>query len=81
MEGATMIVKCTAEARDCGHEWQTVANDHVCDWCGAPGQSIGSDYMSDCDKSITSVDGDPDEPSLLELLGTVEDTGLRVRRG
>ena len=74
-----MIVLCTAT--ECGHEQQTVANDRVCDWCGAPCQSIGSDYMSDCDKSLTDYDTDHDEPTLVDFLGAVESTGLRIRRG
>ena len=42
-----MITKCVS----CHHEAQTVENTEPCDWCGEPMQSIGSDYMSDCDGS------------------------------
>lgn len=39
---------------DCHHETQSVTNEDACDWCGGAMQSIGDDYMSDCDSSITS---------------------------
>lgn len=44
-----MIVHCTR----CHAEWQTVENDILCYDCGSPGRSIGSDYMSEKDNSVT----------------------------
>ena len=44
-----MIVKCVS----CHHEDQRVINDEPCDWCGDAMQSIGDDYMSVCDDSVT----------------------------
>ena len=39
-----MLAKCTK----CHHEWQQVTgHEHPCDWCGAPGKKIATDYMDD----------------------------------
>jgi hypothetical protein len=38
-----MIAKCT----QCHHEWQAVKSPGNCDWCGAPGKMISTDYIED----------------------------------
>lgn len=45
-----MIAHCV----DCQHEDQRVKNEDPCGWCGGAMHSIGDDYMSDKDDSITS---------------------------
>lgn len=45
-----MIAHCV----DCHHEDQRVNNEDPCGWCGGAMQSIGDDYISDADGSITS---------------------------
>jgi hypothetical protein len=36
-----VIAKC----KECHHEWQAVNNPGECDWCGAEGKRIATDYM------------------------------------
>lgn len=75
-----MIAKCVA----CHCEDQRVANEDPCPECGNPMQSIGSDYMSDCDDSITShicssSIPDTDEELPLDFMLSGVDSSLRNR--
>lgn len=36
-----MIAKCSK----CHHEWQAVGRPGRCDWCGAPGRQLATDYI------------------------------------
>lgn len=41
-----MIAGCTK----CHHEWQQVGPDvRDCDWCGAPGEKLGNDWIETMD--------------------------------
>jgi len=75
-----MIAKCIS----CHCEDQRVTNEDPCPDCGAPMQSIGSDYMSNCDESVTShkipqniPDQDAELPLDFMLSGV--DCGLRCK--
>lgn len=48
--GVSMIVHCTK----CHHESQCVKNNKPCAWCLEPMKSIGSDYMSEKDGSLSN---------------------------
>lgn len=50
-----MICLCTNPK--CGHESQRVTNTKPCPWCGCSMRSIGSDYMSPADGSVSRPDG------------------------
>jgi hypothetical protein len=75
-----MIAKCIS----CHHEIQCVTNVEPCDWCGHPMKSIGSDYVSDCDDTITdhkrpmSIPEDDSELPLDFMLDGV-DSSLRIK--
>lgn len=74
----SMVVKCIS----CHCEDQVVKNVAPCDGCGSPMRSIGSDYMSDCDDSITPHDTTlfmPNEDEELPLDFMIPDHGLRLR--
>ncbi len=58
-----MIAHCV----DCQHEDQRVKNEDACGWCGGAMQSIGDDYMSGCDNSITSHKQESVPPQDAEL--------------
>ena len=45
-----MIVVCVK----CFHESQCVKNDQPCAWCYSPMKSIGDDYMSEADGSLSN---------------------------
>ena len=75
-----MIVGCTS----CHHEAQVVSNVDPCIECGAPMRSIGDDYMSDCDESISPHRrpmGIPENDAELSLTDLLDGTHnlLRVR--
>ena len=54
-----MTIHCTK----CHHEWQGTELPSTCDWCGAPGERIGTDWTEsksvfDLLKEILTVTGD-----------------------